>query len=823
MDGFDDDEMEIVKEFLVESYESLDELDQNLMALEDRPDDRERLGSIFRTVHTIKGTSGFLALTKLERVAHVGENLLVKLRDGRLSLTHDIADGLLGMVDAIRAILANLEQSGNEGDADYEALILKLQELLHGTDPGAQLTPPPATPATDTNATEPDDTPPAQLETDTEACDEPTSDVDIETDPEPSAETSESPSPDAQPTSAAEPVSEPVTDASPPSASAAPTSNPNTSDPPAVSDQNAPEKQNPQPAKETTTTASTPNTEEKSASDNQANKTVADATVRIDVELLDKLMNLVGELVLSRNEIVQFCSRLEDARMNAASQRLNLITTELQEGVMKTRMQPIRNAWSKLPRVVRDLSATLGKQVEVQMFGADTELDKTVLEAIKDPLTHIVRNSVDHGIESPEQRIAAGKPGLGTLSLRAFHEGGQVNIEIADDGGGINAERIREKAVEKGVVAADVSQEMSERELINLILLPGFSTAQKVTNVSGRGVGMDVVKTNIEQIGGTLDIQSVAGKGTTLRIKIPLTLAIVPALMVTVDGDHYAIPQVNLMELVRLSNDRVNDEIEYIHNVPVYRLRGNLLPLVYLDEELEVRERRKQDRRNEDINIVVLRADSELFGLVVDSITDTQEIVVKPLGQNLKAIPAYAGATIMGDGHVALILDVLGLAQKSHVLAQHRDRSVREKPTLAMSRSREQEELLVVESHDGLRAAIRLSSVARLEEFPIKHVERAGAKSVVQYRGEILPLIDIAGGPLHCAPMSEEDDTVISTVVFSQGEHNVGVVVGKIVDIVPAEVSVDTKTQGNSRIIKNRVTEMVDLQQVVQASGVVIC
>lgn len=823
MDGFDDDEMEIVKEFLVESYESLDELDQNLMALEDRPDDRERLGSIFRTVHTIKGTSGFLALTKLERVAHVGENLLVKLRDGRLSLTHDIADGLLGMVDAIRAILANLEQSGNEGDADYEALILKLQELLHGADPGAQLTPPPAAPATDTNATEPDDTPPAQLETDTEACDEPTSDVDIETDPEPSAETSESPSPDAQPTSAAEPVSEPVTDASPPTASTAPTSNLNTSDPPAVSDQHSPEKQNPQPAKETTTTASTPNTEERATSDNQANKTVADATVRIDVELLDKLMNLVGELVLSRNEIVQFCSRLEDARMNAASQRLNLITTELQEGVMKTRMQPIRNAWSKLPRVVRDLSATLGKQVEVQMFGADTELDKTVLEAIKDPLTHIVRNSVDHGIESPEQRIAAGKPGLGTLSLRAFHEGGQVNIEIADDGGGINAERIREKAVEKGVVAADVSQEMSERELINLILLPGFSTAQKVTNVSGRGVGMDVVKTNIEQIGGTLDIQSVAGKGTTLRIKIPLTLAIVPALMVTVDGDHYAIPQVNLMELVRLSNDRVNDEIEYIHNVPVYRLRGNLLPLVYLDEELEVRERRKQDRRNEDINIVVLRADSELFGLVVDSITDTQEIVVKPLGQNLKAIPAYAGATIMGDGHVALILDVLGLAQKSHVLAQHRDRSVREKPTLAMSRSSEQEELLVVESHDGLRAAIRLSSVARLEEFPVKHVERAGAKSVVQYRGEILPLIDIAGGPLHCAPMGEEDDTVISTVVFSQGEQNVGVVVGKIVDIVPAEVSVDTKTQGNSRIIKNRVTEMVDLQQVVQASGVVIC
>ncbi|OUT58204.1 MAG: hypothetical protein CBB71_14325 [Rhodopirellula sp. TMED11] len=832
MDGFDDDEMEIVKEFLVESYESLDELDQNLMALEDRPDDRERLGSIFRTVHTIKGTSGFLALNKLERVAHVGENLLVKLRDGRLSLTHDIADGLLGMVDAIRAILANLEQIGNEGDADYEALILKLQELLHGADAGTQPSQPPAEQTPESIATEPVDPPPEPPQLDSEVNDELTTELDAQNPPEPQAidnETALTNHPDDllpttdKPASEDEPVLEPATEGPAQDAPTAPIPTPHVSNAAPVSEQPQPDQTPPKVNKDPQTATPTLNSEDKGTSDHQANKTVADASVRIDVEILDKLMNLVGELVLSRNEIVQFCSRLEDARMNAASQRLNLITTELQEGVMKTRMQPIRNAWSKLPRVVRDLSATLGKQVEVQMFGADTELDKTVLEAIKDPLTHIVRNSVDHGIESPEQRIAAGKPGLGTLSLRAFHEGGQVNIEIADDGGGINAERIREKAVEKGVVAADVSHEMSERELINLILLPGFSTAQKVTNVSGRGVGMDVVKTNIEQIGGTLDIQSVAGKGTTLRIKIPLTLAIVPALMVTVDDDHYAIPQVNLMELVRLSNDRVNDEIEYIHNVPVYRLRGNLLPLVYLDEELEVRERRKQDRRNEDINIVVLRADSELFGLVVDSITDTQEIVVKPLGQNLKAIPAYAGATIMGDGHVALILDVLGLAQKSHVLAQHRDRSVREKPPLAMSRSSEQEELLVVESHEGLRAAIRLSSVARLEEFPVQNVEHAGSKSVVQYRGEILPLIDLTGGPLHCAPMDDEDDSVISTVVFSQGDQNVGVVVGKIVDIVAADISVETKTQGNSRIIKNRVTEMVNLQHVVQASGVVIC
>ncbi|MEL6106425.1 MAG: chemotaxis protein CheA [Planctomycetota bacterium] len=542
-------------------------------------------------------------------------------------------------------------------------------------------------------------------------------------------------------------------------------------------------------------------------------KSVADATVRIDVQLLDKLMNLVGELVLSRNQILQFGSGSEDPMMVAASQRLNHITTELQEGVMKTRMQPIRNAWSKLPRVVRDLSSTFGKKVEVRMEGADTELDKTILEAIKDPLTHIVRNSVDHGIENPDVRAAAGKPPEGTLLLRAFHEGGQVNIEITDDGGGIRADRVRDKAIEKGMITAERADQMTDRELTGLILLPGFSTAAKVTNVSGRGVGMDVVKTNIERIGGTLDIQSTEGQGTTLRIKIPLTLAIVPALIIKSDGDLYAIPQVSLLELVRLEGHRTEAEIEFIQDVPVYRLRENLLPLIFLDEQLGLRPKRSRDQYNEHVNIVVLQAEDRQFGLVVDAITDTQEIVVKPLDQHLKNIPAYAGATIMGDGTVALILDVIGIAQRSNVLTEHRDHSFSDAASSDVDRARSGETFLIVDTDNEARAAVRLSTVARLEEFDASKVERCGDSQVIQYRDEIMPLISLAG----FGDAVTSDSGRLNTVVYSNGKSSVGIVVGRIVDIVRESVTAHggEETGDSRRVINGRVTELIDLQEVV--------
>ena len=791
MEGFD----EVINEFLVESYESLDQLDDDLLALEHAPDDRDRLASIFRTVHTIKGTSGFLALPKLERVAHVGENLLVPLRDGELTLNSNITDGLLGMVDAIREILGIIESSGSEGDAEYDSLIAKLQTLLEskgeefasgatGETPAEPVAaesapaPEPQADASDSSA-ESEETQPTEQSPAVEATtnEEPNPPAESEPSPEPAAPEPATPEPATPEPAATEPAATVATPVKPPAA------------PKPASEKPSPEK----------------------------GQTIADSTVRIDVELLDKLMNLVGELVLSRNQILQFCTDTEDVTMIAASQRLNLITTELQEGVMKTRMQPIRNAWSKLPRVVRDLSASCGKKVEVRMEGADTELDKTILEAIKDPLTHIVRNSVDHGIETSEVRVANGKPAEGVLCLRAFHEGGQVNIEIADDGGGINTDRVREKAIENGIVTAEQVATMNERELTNLILLPGFSTAAQVTNVSGRGVGMDVVKTNIERIGGTLDIQSVAGKGTTLRIKIPLTLAIVPALIVKTGGDQYAIPQVNLLELVRLEGERAQQEIEFIHDVPVYRLRENLLPLVYLDEQLELRSPRERHDEREAVNIVVLQAEDRQFGLVVDAITDTQEIVVKPLGQHLKGIPAYAGATIMGDGTVALILDVIGIAQKSSLLTEHRGRSLRDNVVSVNERSSDGESLLIVESDDGMRSAVRLSSVARLEEFDADMIERSGHGQVVQYRGNIMPLVQLDGcsGGGYGAP---EEPHQIQTVVYSAGTRNVGVIVGRIVDIVHESGLEEGDPTNQQRVIQDRVTQVIDLHELVSRS-----
>ncbi len=774
---------DIVKEFLVESYENLDQLDRDLMALEDTPDDRNRLSSIFRTIHTIKGTSGFLAFQKLEHVTHVGENLLVKLRDGALQLNEEITSALLAMVDAVRSILGNIDSSGTEGEASYEDLVHLLGRLKDGesgVSAGSAAVPEAVTKAT---ASE-------QMEVDVEqVVRELKSEVSEALKPAKTRKKSsrKAAKPVAAPEEPQELEEESPVASTPVRESAAPKT-------PAA----APAKKEPRPS-------------DGGSESGDRGGSVAESSVRIDVNLLDKLMNLVGELVLARNQIMQFSQSIEDAAMVAASQRLNLITTELQEGVIKTRMQPISNAWNKIPRVVRDLSISCGKQVQVKMEGAETELDKTILEAIKDPLTHIVRNSVDHGIESPDVRRKAGKPAEGTLLLRAYHEGGQVNIEIADDGGGINVDRVRQKAIEKGLVSADQAAAMSDRDAIQLILLPGFSTAQQVTNVSGRGVGMDVVKTNVEKIGGTLDINSTMGKGTILRIKIPLTLAIVPALIVTCAGDRYCIPQVSLLELVRLEGDRARTDIELMHSVPVYRLRERLLPLVYLDEELKLRPARgdMEHRQSDVVNIVVLQAEDRQFGLVVNQINDTQEIVVKPLGVHLKGLATYAGSTIMGDGTVALILDVLGIAQQSHVLSSHGTRSLLEnsekRNDLRMGIS-----WLVVDPQDGTRAAIPLSSVARLEEIRADAIEKTGRHQVVQYRGEIMPLVSLND----YGQVESDEHGSLSLVVYNDGRRNIGVAVGRIVDIVNEAEQSFSDDSCETRIIAGKVTRIVHLEQV---------
>jgi two-component system chemotaxis sensor kinase CheA len=567
------------------------------------------------------------------------------------------------------------------------------------------------------------------------------------------------------------------------------------------------------------------------ANPNGSRQNVSDSAIRVDVNLLDGLMNLVGELVLARNQILQFTARFEDLALTASSQRLDLITTELQDGVMKTRMQPIGVVWNKLPRVVRDLSAAVGKQIHLEMEGADTELDKTIIEAIKDPLTHIVRNSCDHGIEEPAQRVAAGKAPQGRLQLRAFHEGGHVNIEIIDDGKGIDAARVKQRAVERGLLTLDAAARMSDREAYQLIFAPGLSTAEKVSNISGRGVGMDVVRTNIEQIGGTVDVQSTLGEGATVRLKIPLTLAIIPGLVVTTLGERYVIPQASLLELIRLEGEQIHKQIERIHGVPVYRRRGSLLPLAFLSDLFrpgagmaETTQRRRatdrpavqsmQESLDADIvNIVVLQAESQLFGLVVDGIHDTQEIVVKPLSKQLKGLNCYAGATIMGDGKVALILDVSGLQYLSGI--HQAGSGSAEAANVSAAPRIETQSFLLFRAGKHERLAVPLALVARLEEIRQEQLEGAAGQLVIQYRGEILPLLhlsEVLGG----SAGGKATAAVMQVIVFTANGQSAGLLVDEIIDIVDGDMSTRKATQQAgilaSILLDGKVTDVLDLR-----------
>jgi two-component system chemotaxis sensor kinase CheA len=758
---------EIVKEFLVESYENLDRLDRDLVTLEKDPHSKETLASIFRTIHTLKGASGFLGFGKLEAVAHVGENLLSKLRDGIITINLEITSALLATVDAVRFMLGQIETTADPGNRDHSRLIEELTRLNEGT----------ATPAG--NSIRIDAPEQGQLPLVKAA----TSSLILVQPEEPAIL-----APEPTPLLPATHISAPLTAESP------------TSNRPSASQEHA--------------SAPAEGAEPRSAG-------ITDSTIRVDVGLLDKLMNLVGELVLARNQVLQFTSQYADTSFLATSQRLNLITTELQGSVMKTRMQPIGNVWNKLPRVVRDLATTCGKEVRIEMTGKETELDKTIIEAIKDPLTHIVRNSVDHGFERPDVRVGCGKSAEGCLMMRAYHEGGQVNIEISDDGGGIDGERVKAKALQRGLITAEQAARMSDHEALHLIFLPGFSTAEKITNVSGRGVGMDVVKTNIEKIGGTVDLQSQQGQGTALKIKIPLTLAIIPALIVTSGGDRFAIPQVSLLELVRLEAEQARAQIEFIHSVPVYRLRGQLLPLAYLNRELKLTDGVSNSTASDAVNIVVLQADGHPFGLVVDEINDTEEIVVKPLGKQLKCVASFAGATIMGDGRVALILDVLGLAQRANVVTEERNRTRNESSAHGRKSADSRQTLLLFEVSEGGRMAIPLSVVARLEEFPRSSVEYSGAQEVVRYRGQILPLIRVANYVPGASSIPDAQGP-LQVVVYSEQGRSVGLVVGRINDIVMETITVKRHAHGKgifgSVVIQDRVTDLIDVKAVINAA-----
>ncbi len=746
---------EFIPDFLIEGSELLDQLDRDFVEFEKNPSSKELVARIFRAIHTLKGTSGAIGLKKIEAVNHVGESILSRMRDGKLSVNAEITSALLRMIDADRQLFASLESTGQEGDLDFSDVIQSLTEIL----------------------TAPED---ASTEPDLLNADASASNLLGEIMVEQGAVGSAA-----------------VVDA-------------------LEVQQRGDQRRVGEILVQSGTVPQKAVQDALQAQGELREDTVA-SNIRVDVNLLDKVMNLVGELVLARNQILQFTSNQKDPAFLNTAQRLNLITTELQEGVMKTRMQPIGNIWNKFPRVVRDLSNSTGKLVRLEMEGSQTELDKTIIEAIKDPLTHVVRNSLDHGIETPAEREAAGKPQQGLLYLRAFHEGGQVNIEISDDGAGLDLEAIKAKAIERGIVTPQHAAAMSDREIGNLIFLAGFSTARKITNISGRGVGMDVVKTNIEKIGGTVDVTSSRGRGTTLKIKIPLTLAIIPALIVTTGAERFAIPQVSLVELVRLEGKAAETGIEMIQEASVYRLRGNLLPLIYLNRELKL-SGTSSNTADESINIVVLQADGRQFGLVVDEINDTEEIVVKPLGKQLKSISCFAGATIMGDGKVALILDILGLAQLASLAGESRDHAAVAAQSGLGESAEQRESWLLFRVGDSGKLAVPLSMVSRLEEFDPATIEMSGSRQVVQYRGEIMPLVRVADALQLTARTTREGP--MQVVVHSEGGRSVGLVVDEILDIVDQHVSVNKSDNASllgSAVIQQHVTDLLNVPELVMS------
>jgi two-component system chemotaxis sensor kinase CheA len=757
---------EIVGEFLMESHENLDQIDRDLVELEQEPNSRELISRIFRAIHTIKGTSGFLAFGRLEKLAHAGESLLSRLRDGVQPVTPQTITILLAMIDGVRALLTAIEDNGTEQGVDVESIIVSVHAQMDN---------------------------PADQAAPAAAADAP----------------AEAPQPLEEQRAAPEPVEgqrRPLGEILVESGAAEPADVASGLQQQLEGDERKlgtilleEGKAQPAAVSEALQNQGTPK------------RSVADQAIRVDVDLLDGLMNLVGELVLARNQLVRGVMEVGDATLVRSAQRLGMITSELQEGIMKTRMQPIDHIWSKLPRVVRDLSNSLGKQVQLVMEGKETELDRSLLEAVKDPLTHLVRNAVDHGIQEPDIRVASGKTPEGTLTLRAFHEGGHVAVEVADDGAGMDVNRIAAKAVEKGLLRADQIAGMDKREIMAMVFQPGFSTAAKVTNVSGRGVGMDVVKTNIEGIGGTVSVDSTLGEGTVWRLNIPLTLAIIQALTVDCGDQRYVIPQVAVLELVFI--DGQNTKIEYASGAPVYRLRGKLLPLVRLDRALGLGVGGDQG-----VYIMVLQSDGRRFGLVVDRVLNTEEVVVKALNSRFKEIGMYAGATILGDGKVGLILDVSSLARRSH-LAQDSERENVVGSSRGSGATGSGERLLVTAVGDR-RVAIPLDTVTRLEEFPRDRIEHAGSREVVQYRGQILPLVRLSH--LLGAYSEETEGDTVSVVVYSEGGRSVALVVDRIVDIAENSTTArrDAEEDGliGTAVIQQRVTELLDVRRAILAA-----
>ena len=876
---------DLLNEFLTETAESIDEVDVELVILEQDPTNKPILDNIFRLVHTIKGTCGFLGLPRLETVAHASENVLGKYRDGELVVTSDSVTLILAALDRIKEILAGLEATQEEPKGDDGDIIDQLNIVASGGSV-EESAPEVVEPDTDTiimpEITQPTTMLPGQVSLeeleaafasapgpDDEEDDEVTSDDAVTSQDEKEdlltliggadtvkvmihllhnrilgdasvkilmdgVNTRESKgkmgdvftaylagNADNGPNITAgfgAFISHDITKEQNTTVRKLLASVLEEVDmAPLVADSVLAEYDDmaiafldevSQKEKAEIKKAD----KEKPAAGKGAETSIANQSIRVSVQVLEDLMTMVSELVLTRNQLMQLLRNSNESEFSIPLQRLSQCTTELQEGVMKTRMQPVGNAWAKLPRIIRDLQLELGKKIDLQMLGADTELDRQVLEMIKDPLTHMVRNSADHGIELPADRLAAGKKETGTVRLNAFHEGGHIIIEITDDGAGLPVEKLKAKALKNELATKEELDEMSDNQIQRFIFHAGFSTAEKVTAVSGRGVGMDVVRSNIEKIGGTVDLKSIEGKGTSFSIKIPLTLAIVSALIVKCGEDRFAIPQISVLELVRASKDSEHS-IEHINETPVLRLRDRLLPLVRLDEILGMSTGDHDDEqekiRRKDDYIVITQVGTFTFAIVVDQVFDTEEIVVKPVAPILKDLHTFSGNTILGDGKVIMILDPNGIVSQINDSGSDSSGFEMEEDIKQVNGNDDREAILLFRAGEKSHRAVPLSLVARLEEIDVKTIEEADGKPVVQYRGKLMPLMSIY-------PSYElKTEGRQPVLVFVDGDQTMGIVVDEIIDIMEDEIDIelssDVDGQVGTAIINGDATEIIDV------------
>jgi len=737
---------EILVEFIEEAKEILDQLDLDFVMLEAEPDNNKLIGNIFRGLHTLKGSSGFFALKRLEKLTHAGETLLGKVRDGTIAINTSMVSVLLSCLDELRKLISGIETNQVEPPGDDSHLIEQLLNLSNG-------------------------------------------------------------------------VSIPLNSEKPFVSEVLPPSEKNNLNPDihAHEVQNSPPQDEVVPESELNTNLEEP---VKSDVENtiEAFANESSAPVKVNLELLDKLMNLVSEMVLARNRLLPFTNEFDDHQFSNAVRNIDLLTQELQERMMMTRMQPISQIWSKFPRLIRDVSNECQKKVNLIQIGSDTELDRTLIDAIRDPLVHIIRNCIDHGIEAPINRLSLGKPEIGQVLLKASHENGMVVIEISDDGGGINFELVSQTAVAKKLITSERALTISEMQLLEYIFLPGFSTKSVVTNLSGRGVGMDVVKNNISKIGGSVEINSYKNKGTNIRLKIPLTLAVMPALFVRCEKERYAIPQNSIVEMVRIDLSSDHTGLEDFYGTPVFRLRNKLVPLLLLNQQLHLSN--KVPDHQSVIHIALLQSAGIQFGLLVDEVLNMQEVVVKPLGPLFAGISDFAGATILGDGSVALILDTDGIASSSGLVEKIQAKPLN--PEIYLQEVSDDLVSMLVFELPGLHyTAIPLECVDRLESFTIDQIQKNGSREVVPYGDGIMQLIRIneyIDGAIHSPPSTDDPLSVITHYVDGVP---MGLVVGKVHDItqVPSNMhQINSQQRGlKGCVIHNgSVINIIDIKEILR-------